>query len=325
MLAAWVALSTTACQWGGYTPVEKAPPALQVPTLPLALGETSHNELDCPAGNCQVRFRMRIEQPGELLVSLQSRHSGDNIGIIIVLEDSIGRILDRYNMQNRKPPLIVKGAVQPGPHTVLVQAVGGRLTYDIQASLRAGGRLEVFEQPARRLQPAAPTRAQYGADSASNPETDFRPYRRYAFAQDPKEQLAAAEPGQSVGNPFLARQIQLALQAELNERGYSLASISEADFLVDFSAGGQSTTWYSVRGVLRSEPYGNYFQLWGGLGGIINAHSYQDGTLTIDLIDPTSGDLVWHGWSTEPVNRFDDDKETIRRFVKAVLDNFPPK
>ena len=58
---------------------------------------------------------MMIQRPGELRVSLQPRHSGDSIGIIIVLEDSIGRVLDRYNMQDVTPPLIVKGPVQPGP------------------------------------------------------------------------------------------------------------------------------------------------------------------------------------------------------------------
>jgi hypothetical protein len=325
VLIVLAALSTTACQWGGYTPAEKPQAVLEVPTLPLALGETSHNELDCPAGNCQVRFRMRVEGPGELRVSLQPRHSGDNIGIIIVLEDSIGRILDRYNMQDRKPPLIVRSGVQPGPHTVLVQAVGGKLTYDIRAQFRAGGRLLQIEQPAARpLQPAAPMRPKYGADSANDPNVDFRAYRRYAFAQDPQEQLEAAAPGQSVGNPFLAREIQLGLQAELAARGYDQSSLEEADFLVDFSAGGQSTTWYSVRGVMRAEPYDNYFQLWAP-GGVLNAHTFQDGTLAIDIIDPKSGDLVWHGWSTEPVNRFDSDKDIVRSFVKEVLDHFPPQ
>jgi len=208
---------------------------------------------------------------------------------------------------------------------VLVQPIGGRLPYDIQADLQARGQFQPLDRPVRRLQPAAPTRVRYGADSASDPDVDFRPYRRYAFAQDPKENLAAAAPGQSVGNPFFAREVQLALGSELNARGYFPSSLAEADFLVDFSASGQSTTWYSVRGALRAQSYDYYFELWSGRGGIISAHSYQDGTLTVDLIDPTTGNLVWHGWSTEPVNRFDPDKETIQRFVKEVLDLFPPK
>ena len=184
-------LSLTACQWYGYTPSEEEPPALEVRTVPLDLGKTSHQELNCPAGDCQVRFRMLIDKPGELRVSLQPRESGDDIGIIIVLEDSIGRVLDRYNMQDVKPPLIVAGPVQPGPHSVLVQAIGGRLTYDIRAQFRAGGRLLPVGQPAARplLQPEAPTRLRYGADSASDPQFDFRPLRRFAFAADPEERI----------------------------------------------------------------------------------------------------------------------------------------
>jgi hypothetical protein len=269
---------------------------------------------------------MEIDRPGELSVSLQPRQSGDDIGIIIVLEDPIGRILDRYNMQDVKPPLIVKGRVQPGPHTVLVQAIGGRLTYDIRARFRAGGKLETVERPAvRPLQPGAPqARLRYGADSAHDPKVDFAPMRTYAFAQNPEDRLKEAAPGESVGNPFLDRQIQLALQAELDERGYLPAEAAKADFLVDLSAAGQSTTWYSFRGFQRMEPYDYYFDLWAGRGGNLRAHTFTDGMLVIDLIDPKNGDLIWHGWSTEPINRFDEDKVVIRRFVKAVLDRFPP-
>ena len=321
-----VALSTTACTFEGYTPKEYEAPPIEIPTVPLALGKTSHNELDCPAGNCQVRFRMEIDRPGELRVSLQPRHSGDDIGIIIVLEDSIGRILDRYNMQDVKPPLIVKGRVQPGPHTVLVQAIGGRLTYDIRAQLRAGGKLEIVERPAARpVQPGAPqARLSYGADSAYDPKVDFAPMRNYAFAQNPEERLKEAAPGESVGNPFFDRQIQLALQREFDERGYVQTDAAQADFLVDLTASGQSTTWYSFGGFIRNEPYEYYLGLWAP-GGVLAPRTYQDGRLVIDLIDPKSGDLIWHGWSNEPVNRFDSQKDVIRRFVKAVLDRFPPE
>ena len=272
-----------------------------------------------------MRFRMVVDRPGELSVSLQPRESGDTIGINIILEDPIGRILDRYNMQDVKPPLIVKGAVQPGPHTVLVQAIGGRLTYDIRAKLRAGGKLEEVERAPRPLQPPAPTRIKYGADSAADPKVDFSKMRRYAFAENPEERLRTAKPGQDVGNPFLDQEIQRVLQAEFAARGFDQSPANEADFLVDASAGGTSTTWYAFGGILRAESYDSYFSVWAGPGGIITPYTFQDGTLVIDLIDPKSGNLIWHGWSTEPVNRYDDDKDTIRGFVKEVLDRFPPE
>ncbi len=323
-LALVVALSVSACQFEGYTPTETDPPTLEVPTFPLALGESSRRELDCPAGNCQVRFRMMIEHPGELFVSLHPRHSGDNIGIIIVLEDSIGRVLDRYNMQDEKPPLIVRGSVQPGPHTVLVQAIGGRLTFDIAAQLRVGGPRLAFDRPHRRLQPAAPTRAAYGAGSAHDPRIDFGPLRRFAFAENPEERIDATAPGHSVGNPFRDREIQLALRAELAERGYFESSPAEADFLVDLSVDGQSSTLYVFGGLLINHSYDYYFQTWNAHGGNVIAHSYAQGTLRIDLIDPKSGELIWHGWSTESIGVFGDQKDIIREFVKAVLDTFPP-
>lgn len=323
-LALIVLLSTSACQFDGYLPAEEAPPVLEIPTVPLALDTTSHQELDCPAGNCQIRFRMMIEDPGELSISLQPRHSGDQIGIIIVLEDSIGRVLDRYNMQDEKPPLIVKGPVQPGPHSVLVQAIGGRLTYDIRAHLRVGGELLTAERPGRRLQPPAPTRAAYGAGSAHDPAINFRSFRSFAFAENPEARIETSAPGQSVGNPFRDRAIQLALRTELSERGYSESAPGEADFLVDLSVDGQSSTLYVFGGLLVNQPYDHYFQTWNALGAPVVADSYQQGTLVIDMIDPKTGKLIWHGWSTEPIGVFGDPKDIIRGFVKAVLDTFPP-
>ena len=192
------------------------------------------------------------------------------------------------------------------------------------AQLRVGGPRLALDRPPRRLQPAAPTRAAYGAGSAHDPRIDFGPLRRFAFAENPEERIDATAPGQSVGNPFRDREIQLALRAELAERGYFESSPAEADFLVDLSVDGQSSTMYVFGGLLISTSYDAYFQRWSAHGGNVVAHSYEQGTLRIDLIDPKSGDLIWHGWSTESIGVFGDRKDVIREFVKAVLDTFPP-
>jgi hypothetical protein len=44
--------------------------------------------------------------------------------------------------------------------------------------------------------------------------------------------------------------------------------------------------------------------------------------LLIDLIDPESGDLIWHGWTTEPMTLSDDRDVIIKRAVANVLSQF---
>ena len=128
-----------------------------------------------------------------------------------------------------------------------------------------------------------------------------------------------------MGNPFLDQEIQRVLLVELENRGFEQSPASEADFLVAESASGNSMTWYSFEGAVRNVPYADYFQVWSGVGGIATVHTFQDGTLVIDLIDPKTGKLIWHGWSTEPVNSYASDKKTIQGFVKEVLNRFPPE
>jgi hypothetical protein len=63
-------------------------------------------------------------------------------------------------------------------------------------------------------------------------------------------------------------------------------------------------------------------QQWVGHGGVINTHQYFDGMLLIDMIDPESGELIWHGWSTEPMTLSDDRDVIIKRAVANVLSQF---
>ena len=44
------------------------------------------------------------------------------------------------------------------------------------------------------------------------------------------------------------------------------------------------------------------------------------------FIDPKSGQLIWHGWTTEPAPQTTrDENRNLRTAVENVLDKFPPK
>jgi len=154
-----------------------------------------------------------------------------------------------------------------------------------------------------------------------DPKANFEGYRTFAFAQDPEEELASGS--EQGGSPFVERQIQREIRYELARRGYDQAGLGEADFLIAINVGARTTTWYSVQQTVYRDPYETYFTQWGAVRGI-ELRTFQDGTISIDMIDGQSNKLVWHGWATEPIAPSKTTEEIIKGIVKKVLDNFPP-
>ena len=327
-IALLVLVPALACQWSPRVPRrERLPvPVLQETVLPLPIGAAKSHTLDCPQGDCQVRFRIEVMAYGDLLVVATPHAQSREISLRLTLEDPTMRVLDQIPMRSQGM-LQVTSAVQPGPYSLLVQAIGGRMPFEVVAHFTPD---RVQPAQSQQLPPPPPPRlrdesppAVAGSDSAYDPSVDFNRYRNFAFAQNPQERLEAP-PGAQVGNPFIDQQIQQAIRYELSLRNFYQTAIEEADFLVSLHVGARSQTWYSFRGVTRIDAYDYYFDQWRGLGGAIYAHTYRDGMLVIDLVDSETGKLVWHGWTTQSIGPARDSKEIIRSFVKDILDRFPP-
>ena len=330
-LAALIALGslTSGCRWYAWEPTETQaalPP--EPPAIPLAPGETLQQQLDCPAGNCQTRFRIEIRQPGELRVEVRPEDPNPATSLSVVLEDPVGRVLDQQSLSGRVPPLRVSSAVQKGPHVALVRAIGGQVPFAISARFRAGGVAATpWAEPTAPAPAPAPRTLPTGEGSQPgavfDPRVNFHGFRKYAFAEEPRSRVQTADSG---SNPFEQQQIQRAVRAEMSDRGFAQVPVSEADFLVSANVGSRSTTWYSVRGLEHQDSYDRFFDMWRGRGGRIVPHTYTDKTVTLDFIDPKSGQLIWHGWTTEPAPQTTrDENRNLRTAVENVLDKFPPK
>lgn len=330
-LAALIALGSLAsgCRWYAWEPTESQaalPP--EPPDIPLAPGETLRQQLDCPAGHCQTRFRIEARQPGELQVEVRPTDPNPATSLSVVLEDPVGRVLDQQSLSGRVPPLRVSSAVQKGPHVALVRAIGGRVPFTISARFRAGGVasapwVEPTAPPPAPARRTLPTGEGSQPGAVFDPRTNFHHFRKYAFAQEPRNQIQA---GRSGSNPFEDQQIQRAVRAEMSERGFTQVPVSEADFLVSQHVGSRSTTWYSVRGLEHQDAYDRFFDMWRGRGGRVVPHTYTDKTVTLDFIAPKTGQLIWHGWTTEAAPQTtSDESRNLRTAVKNVLDKFPPK
>lgn len=331
--AALVAVALASCQWNPIIIDEPMPEFTDPgePTAELALGTPLKDALDCPTGGrCQDRFRLEVSEPGRLVLRVDPTDEGEDLEVRVVLEGPIG-VLDQKTGDDEGLEIAVP--VRPGPHYVLIQALGGRFQYEVVARLEpGGGGGEVAgPQPAMPteplLTPKRPTRQPPRLGTGSNYDPTqiqaFPEWRYYAFADPPQERLQS---GEKVSNPMAETEVLRATRYVLADRGYFQSDDpEEVQFLVSAHVGSRTTTLYVVQGINRMEEYDQWFQQWGVLGGTITPHTFTDGTVVIDFIDPGTGKLVWHGWTTIGLAPDVDLRDQLRVAVEDILQKFPPR
>ena len=346
----------TACQFGGYVPKGTHQPVAEEERniADLAFDTLTRGELNCTEGLCRVRHRLRVTLPGMVDITVAGpRGKGTESGLTgprlarAVLQDVYGRPLARNDPESTEGDMVFSSPVSDGPHFILIQGLGGLLEYELTATFTPGPDaaptaasntgVPGLHAPDRggsltdpRAVPGAsgaggqkPGDVSDGADFAYDPAADLRQMRTYAFAENPEAQLDGSEV-EDRGNPFVIRQIQRLIRYALADEGLQQVDAAEADFLIGVQVGSQSTTWYSMGNVPHSTSYDSYFDRWRSVGAFVTPHTYVDGTLIIDFIDPKSEELFWHGWTTEPVNVKLDDENLLKGAVHAVLAQFEP-
>lgn len=336
------------CAFEGFTP--KGPPpkpleASEANIADLVVGSSVKGDLDCPKGRCRVRYRIVAPTSGELIVEIDGpAGQGDerNVGPRIaraVLEGVGQQTLSAHYHEDGPPPFKVSAPVQRGVHYILVQGLGGPLDYEVTARFvpEAGAVTEPdtqltmpdpppgrkgWRQPAERtvvpLPRQAPGDTSDGADFGSAPSFDAQKVKTYAFAQDPAAMLKG-KPGSNQGDPFLLRQIQREIRYVLADEGIYQAPAKTADVLIAVGVGSKSTTWWGLNVPGFAESYDYYFNQWYTAGVGVQSHTYQDGTLLIDLLDPADGKLLWHGWTVEAIPISGTENKVLKKAVKNVL------
>jgi len=319
------------CFFSGWIPDEgpsrkpEAQPRAE-PLIQLPLGEKRDATLNCPAGDCGVRYVVDTPDHGSLRVRLDPHFANDDVGLRVLLEDPFGAPLADVPARGDTEVDFTR-PVKPGPYVVFVQSIGGQVDYELVADWQKGpgpAPVAPTDQPPTPPLNQGEVKHGYGADAAYNPEIDFTRYRYYAFAEVPQDRLNAP-PGESVGNPFLDAAIQRAIALEFIERGFVVAKTPEdADFLVSTHVGTRARTYWAIGLDNFSRSYTDFFNQWGALGAPVSPHTYRKGTLVIDFIDVERRELSWHGWSSETVSPIMDRNDLIRQMVAAILNDFPP-
>jgi hypothetical protein len=138
---------------------------------------------------------------------------------------------------------------------------------------------------------------------------DFSRYRTFAIRDG---QLNSRNP--ALGGELVKKQIETDIQNDLTAKGLTMATSGPADLNVRYTFGSARKT------EVEAYPAG-----WYGRGTRYVRVPYAEGTLVIDLRDPTTKSLVWRAIAAEDKSDPNKIQGKINDMVKKSIDKYPPK
>ena len=147
---------------------------------------------------------------------------------------------------------------------------------------------------------------------------DFSRYHSYAWvsgAQDPTGD-------RRLDSSLVDARIRTAIERELRQKGYLPSSQAGADFVVAYHAG--------MKDMLKGASTQNYIgdRAHGTFTTISDIQPYHEGTLTIDIADGESHQLVWQASARADVDQSLGPEQRDARvitIVRAMMSHFPPQ
>jgi hypothetical protein len=113
------------------------------------------------------------------------------------------------------------------------------------------------------------------------------------------------------------RRIKAAVEKELFSRGYTRTT-KNADRVIHYHIVVEEES------VLAPEPYGYFYgPYW--MRARLHVHTYREGTLIIDMLDPQTKNLVWRSWATAALDMITENEvePIIYRAVAKMFKEFP--
>ena len=147
---------------------------------------------------------------------------------------------------------------------------------------------------------------------------DFSRYRTYAWMSSAQQTTGDKRLDSSLVNA----RIRAAVDAQLRAKGYLASPNGSPDFLIAYHAG--------MKDMMKGASTQNYIgdRGHGTFTTISDIQPYHEGTLTIDIVDAASGQLIWQASATADVEQSLGPEERdarIKSVVRAMLAHFPPQ
>jgi hypothetical protein len=137
---------------------------------------------------------------------------------------------------------------------------------------------------------------------------DFSKYKTFAMRNG---QLNSKNP--ALNSDLIKKQIETDIEKDLSARGLQETS-DRADVNVTYTFGSARTSQ------LDAYPAG-----WRGLGTRYVRVRYAEGTLVIDLRDPSTRSLVWRAIASDEKSDANKIQGKLDDMVKKSLEKYPPK
>ena len=138
---------------------------------------------------------------------------------------------------------------------------------------------------------------------------DFSKYKTFAIRDG---QLSSGNP--ALNSPLVKKQIEADIQNDLTAKGLTLVTSGPSDLNVRYTFGAARKT------EIEAYPAG-----WYGFGTRYVRVPYAEGTLVIDLRDPTTRSLVWRAIAGEEKSDATKIQGKLDDMVKKSIDKYPPK
>ena len=138
---------------------------------------------------------------------------------------------------------------------------------------------------------------------------DFSRYKTFAIREG---QLNSRNP--ALNSPLVKKQIEADIERDLAAKGLTMVASGTSDLNVRYTFGAARKT------EIEAYPAG-----WYGLGTRYVRVPYAEGTLVIDLRDPTSRSLVWRAIAAEEKSDATKIQGKLDDMVKKSIDKYPPK
>lgn len=142
------------------------------------------------------------------------------------------------------------------------------------------------------------------------PGTDFSKYHTYKWV---------AIEGGSHPNQIVDAEIKQAVDSQLALKGLTKTDSDKADLYIGYQiAIDQEKQWNAL---------GMGGPRWGGMGTATSS-TISNGTLVVDMYDPSNKQLVWTGNATKTLNPSSSQEKNQKNLNKAMqklLKNYPPK
>ncbi len=160
---------------------------------------------------------------------------------------------------------------------------------------------------------------EYGADWDT--EVEYTRYHTFSIEDDLDDVPAGLE-RKAIPDHHLLSVIKSAVRRTLEAKHFEPAHESSADLIIHLNGGHRDETQEipSNEGSERSDRPGHIDRRTG-----TDLSHYRTGTLIIDIIDRTSGRLVFHGFAQGIISGRTLTDEDIGGIVADILEDFPPE